>query len=98
LISRLFGGFAAFFRLSSVNEIAPVQNDPMEHYTALEAERNKRICKSKEVVTFIAMLKKQSLVVTEWYERLWITLLDTATVFRDGRIVFRFKNRIEITT
>lgn len=68
----------------------------LEHYTTLEAERDKRIRKSKELSTFIAMLKKQSLVVMEWDERLWITLLDTATVYRDGRIVFRFKSGREI--
>ena len=42
------------------------------------------------------MLKKQPLAVTEWDERLWITLLDTATVQPDGRIVFRFKDGKEI--
>jgi len=41
-------------------------------------------------------LKKQPLTVLEWNERLWITLLDTATVQRDGRIVFLFKSGKEI--
>ena len=40
--------------------------------------------------------KKQPLAITEWNERLWITLLDTATVQRDGKIVFRFKSGREI--
>lgn len=72
-------------------------NTAFEQYTALEAERDKRVRKSKELITFIAMLKKQPLVVTEWNERLWITLLDTATVQRDGSIMFRFKSGAEIT-
>lgn len=71
-------------------------NAALEHYTTLEAERDKRVRKSKELSTFISMLKKQPLAVTEWDERLWITLLDTATVYRDGRIVFRFKGGMEI--
>lgn len=71
-------------------------NTAFEQYTALEAERDKRVRKSKELITFIAMLKKQPLVVTEWNERLWITLLDTATVQRDGSIMFRFKSGAEI--
>jgi len=71
-------------------------NAAFEHYTALEAERYRRVCKSKELTAFITMLKKQPLVVTEWDERLWITLLDTAAVKRDGSIVFRFKSGIEI--
>lgn len=70
----------------------------LEHYNALETEREKRIRKSKELVTFIEMLKMQPLVVTKWDERLWITLLDTATVQRDGRIVFRFKSETEISS
>jgi site-specific DNA recombinase len=73
-------------------------NTALEHYTALEAERDKQVRKSKELVTFIAMLKKQPLVVAELNERLWITLLDTAIVQRDGRIVFRFKSGKDITT
>ena len=44
----------------------------------------------------ITTLKKQPLTVLEWNERLWITLLDTATVQRDGRIVFLFKSGKEI--
>ena len=71
-------------------------NAALEHYTALETERNKRLRKSKELTTFIAVLGKQPLVVTEWNERLWITLLDTATVQRDGSIMFRFKSGREI--
>ena len=62
------------------------------HYTALEAEQDKRVRKSKELGAFIAMLKKQLMIVTEWDERLWIT---RATVQRDGKIVFRFKSGSE---
>lgn len=72
-------------------------NTALEHYTALEAERDKRVRKSKELITFITMLKKQPLVITEWDERLWITLLDTALVQRNDKIVFLFKNGKEVT-
>ena len=67
-------------------------NTALEYYTALEEDREKRVRKSKELTAFTAVLKKQSLAVTEWDERLWITLLDTATVQRDGKIEFRFKS------
>jgi len=53
-------------------------NAAFEHYTALEAEKEKRNRKSKEISTFITTLKKQPLTVLEWNERLWITLLETA--------------------
>jgi hypothetical protein len=68
----------------------------LEHYNALEAEKDKRIRKDKDLKIFIKMLKQQPLAVAEWNERLWITLLDTATVHRDGRIVFKFKSGVEI--
>lgn len=71
-------------------------NDALERYTALEAEKTKRVRKSKELKAFTKTLKQQPLVVAEWNERLWITLLDTATVNRDGRIMFRFKSGVEI--
>jgi ABC-type lipopolysaccharide export system ATPase subunit len=72
-------------------------NDALGRYTFLEKEKAKRKCKSKEIKAFIELLKQQPLVVTEWNERFWITLLDTATVMADGKIVFRFKNGDEIT-
>jgi hypothetical protein len=71
-------------------------NAAFEHYTALETEKEKRVRKSKEISAFITTLKQQPLTVLEWNERLWITLLDTATVQRDGSIVFRFKSGKEI--
>lgn len=67
-------------------------NAALEHHMNLEAEREKRIRKNKELTAFITMLKKQPLTVTDWDERLWITLLDTAAVKRDGNILFRFKS------
>lgn len=42
------------------------------------------------------LTRRIQLTVLEWNERLWITLLDTATVQRDGRIVFLFKSGKEI--
>ena len=71
-------------------------NDALEHYTVLETEKAKKIRKSKELKAFIKTLKQQPLVVDEWNERLWITLLDTATVSCDGKIVFQFKNGVEM--
>jgi len=62
----------------------------------LETEKEKRMRKSKEISTFITTLKKQPMILPEWNERLWITLLDMAIVQRDGSIVFRFKSGKEI--
>jgi hypothetical protein len=32
----------------------------------------------------------------KWDERLWVALIDMATVRRDGDIVFKFENGMEI--
>ena len=85
------------YKLSNVNlytQYSPY-HITLERYTALEAEKTKRVRKSKELKAFTKTLKQQPLVVAEWNERLWITLLDTATVNRDGKIVFRFKSGVE---
>ena len=79
-----------------VGRIEERYNAALENYNTLETEKEKRTRKSKEIGTFITTLKKQPLAITEWNERLWITLLDTATVQRDGKIVFRFKSGREI--
>ena len=73
-------------------------NAALEHFNTLEVEKEKRSRKSKELTTFISTLRQQPMAVTEWDERLWIMLLDTATVHRDGRIVFRFKSGNAIST
>ena len=33
----------------------------------------------------------------QYSDRLWLNLIDRVTVFEDGRLVFRFKNGMEIT-
>jgi hypothetical protein len=83
---------------SETERIENRYNDALERYTALEDEKVERIRKSKELNAFTKTLKQQPLVVAEWNERLWITLLDTATVNKDGRIVFRFKSGMEISS
>lgn len=73
-------------------------NAALEHFNTLEAEKEKRNRKSKELKAFIAILKQQPLTVTEWTDRIWSTLLDTVMVYRDGRIVFQFKCERKIIT
>ncbi len=60
------------------------------------AEKERKHDQERELRLFIEAIKKQSLVLEEWDERLWITILDRTTVFRDGKIVFKFKSGGEI--
>lgn len=64
--------------------------------TEVAAEKERKHDQDRELRLFIEELKKQPLVLEEWNERLWIAILDRATVFRDGRIAFKFKSGREI--
>ena len=48
-------------------------------------------CFITELLTIDASLPVQ------FSDRLWLNLIDRVTVFEDGRLVFRFKNGMEIT-
>jgi len=55
-------------------------------------ERQRRTDRDRDLRIFIAALKERPLILEEWNDELWLTLLDTATVFKEGHIVFKFKN------
>lgn len=42
-------------------------------------------------------LSEQDKPLAEFDDRLWLTVIDTVTVHKDGRLVFNFKNGAEIT-
>ena len=60
-------------------------------------ERESRMQRDRELRIFIGAIESQPLVLETWDERLWIGLLDTATVNSNNSITFRFKNGTEIT-
>jgi site-specific DNA recombinase len=60
------------------------------------ADKERKNDQDRDLRLFIEALKKQPLVLDEWDERLWIAILDRATVLRDGKIVFKFKSGREI--
>jgi hypothetical protein len=68
----------------------------MARLAEVTAEKERKHDQNRELRLFIEELKKQPLVLEEWDERLWIAILDWATVFRDGRIAFKFKSGREI--
>ena len=62
----------------------------------LSTERTRKQDRDRELRLFIESIKEQPLALEEWNERLWVGLLEKATVFHDGRMVFEFKNGAEI--
>ena len=59
-------------------------------------ERKHRVTRDRDLRIFIATLKEKPLVLEEWSEDLWITLLESATVYNGKKIKFLFKNGAEI--
>ncbi len=53
--------------------------------------------KVKIIEGFIRDIASRPLVLTEFDDKLWLTVIDTATVGRGGRVTFRFRNGTEIT-
>lgn len=62
----------------------------------LSTKRTRKQDRDRELRLFIESIKGQPLVLEVWNERLWVGLLEKATVFHDGRMVFEFKNGTEI--
>ena len=68
----------------------------IEKLKAATAERDNRMQRDRDLRIFIGSIKEQPLVLESWNEGLWIDLLDCATVYADGRVVFRFNDGTEI--
>ncbi len=63
----------------------------------LEATKRERLGKAKIIEGFIKDIENRPLAITEFDDKLWLTVIDTATVSRDGTMTFRFRNGTEIT-
>ena len=61
-------------------------------FDSLSQKRQSKLDRDHELELFIEGLRYSPLAVSEWQARLWILLLDHATVFSDGHIDFTFKN------
>ncbi len=68
-----------------------------EREDELEATKRERFGKAKLIEVFIKDIASRPLVINEFDETLWLTVIDTATVTQDGTITFRFKNGSEVT-
>ena len=68
-----------------------------ERVDELEATKRERLGKAKTIDGFIKDIKSRPLVITEFDEKLWLAVIDTAMVAQDGTMTFKFKNGSEIT-
>ena len=63
----------------------------------LEAAKRQHLGKAKTIEGFIRDIANRPLVLTGFDDRLWLAVIDTATVGRDGTMICRFRNGTEIT-
>lgn len=68
-----------------------------ERVDELEATKRERLGKAKIIEGFIKDIESRPLVITEFDDKLWLAVVDTVTVGRDGTMVFRFRNGTEVT-
>ena len=62
----------------------------------IKREQESRIERERELRVFIAVLKEKPQVLDEWSDDIWISLIESGTVHRDGSITFLFKNGASI--
>ena len=63
----------------------------------LKSLRTERLQKAEAVSAFMFEIHEQDRFIEDFSEKLWLTTIDTVTVHHDGRMVFRFKNGMEVT-
>ena len=63
----------------------------------LKSLRTERLQKAEAVSAFMFEIHEQDRFIEDFSEKLWLTTIDTVMVHHDGRMVFRFKNGMEVT-
>ena len=62
----------------------------------LQAAKAQREAKAEDIGGFMFELAEYPDPITEFDDRLWLTVIDTVTVHRDGRLTFKFQTGHEI--
>ena len=62
----------------------------------LQRQREVRISRGDGFNLFIRAFRELDATVAEFDDRLWQTLLDTVTVQRDGKMLFKFNNGMTV--
>lgn len=63
---------------------------------SLQKQKEERLAKCNLIGGFILELSRCKELLTEFDEQLWIAAVDKVTVFKDGRLLFAFKDGTEI--
>ncbi len=74
------------------NKLSEQFNVIKDELDNLKAERNKRENKSLKMNAFLTNFKKTPSHLSDWNEQIWRLLVEKATVHRDKKITFFFKD------
>ena len=66
-------------------------------YDSLQAQKQRRQLQAAAMDDCLTALEEVDLLQIQFSDALWNTVVDHVTVYADGRLVFHFKNRSEIT-
>ena len=63
----------------------------------MESAKRERLGKTKIIDGFIKDIESRPLAIAAFDDKLWLAVIDTATVGREGTMTFRFRNGTKIT-
>ena len=63
----------------------------------LKALRVERLQKAEAISAFMFEIHERDQLVVEFSERLWIATIEKVTVCHDGKLIFQFKNGMEVS-
>lgn len=72
-------------------------NRATDRLEVLENTKTERETKADSIGALMFILSEQDNTLTEFDNRLWLTVIDKVTAYESGRLVFNFKNGAEIT-
>lgn len=58
--------------------------------------KKERQAKADAMGALMFSLSERKNIITEFDDRLWLTILEKATAYHDGRLIFTFRGGIEI--
>ncbi|MFH1513742.1 MAG: recombinase zinc beta ribbon domain-containing protein, partial [Bacillota bacterium] len=68
-----------------------------ERLDELDTVKRERLGKAKIIEGFIDNIQNRPLAITEFDEKLWLAVIETVSVGRDGGMVYRFSNGMEVS-
>ena len=83
--------------LARYNSLSARFEGAKEKLSALELKLKERNAKAEEIGGFMFELMEHDNALTSFDVRLWLEVVDHATLYHDGKLTFKFRNDSEVT-